>query len=464
MSEAELHYATIEQLAGPLQRAELSPVELVEASLARIERLDGRLGVFITVTAEQARGEAREAEREIARGEYRGPMHGVPVSLKDLYDTAGVRTTCGSRILADNVPSEDAAVVRRLREAGAIVIGKTNLQEFAAGPTGHNPIYGVTRNPWNADRLPGGSSSGSGVAVAIGMGCASLGSDSGGSVRIPAALCGVVGLKPTYGLVSRVGIFPLAHSLDHAGPLTRSVRDAAYVLEAIAGHDPRDPTSVDRPLAWHSSELEGQVAGRRGGVLEESLDGVASDVRAVFDTAVDDLRRIGLKVQSVSVPQARHVAGASTAILYAESGTVHQRWLAERPDDYGQDVRTRLELGALLPAVHYLKAQQARSAIMAAFEPIWSAYEVLLTPTTPVVAPPIADALKPEVRSQLVANTRLFNLLGTPACSIPCGFTPGGLPVGLTVAGRAFDEATVLEMSLAFEQATGWKERHPPVD
>lgn len=464
MSIAELHYATIEQLAGPLRRRELSPVELLEAVLRRVELLDERLGVFITLTAQQARAEALGAEQEIKRGEYRGPLHGIPVSLKDLYDTAGVRTTCGSRILADHVPAEDATVVQRLREAGAIMIGKTNLQEFAAGPTGHNPNYGVTRNPWDPEHLPGGSSSGSGVAVAVGMGCASLGTDSGGSVRIPAALCGTVGLKPTYGLVSRYGIFPLAYSLDHAGPLTRSVRDAALVLEAIVGPDPRDPTSVDRPLRWVADDLGGEVAGRKAGVLQETLLDAMPEVRAVFDTAVGELRRLGLRVEDVSIPQARHVAGASTAILYAESGAIHQRWLSERPDEYGADVRNRLELGALLPAVHYVKAQQARSAIMAAFEPVWDAYDVLLMPTTPVAAPPIADASKAEVRSQLVANTRLFNLLGTPACSVPCGFTPSGLPVGLTVGARAFDEASVLAVSLAFEQATQWNARRPPVD
>ena len=247
MPSSELHYATIEVLAGPLQRRELSPVELTEAVLGRVEQLDEQLGVFITVTSEQARADAKRAEQEIRGGEYRGPLHGIPISLKDLYSTAGVRTTSGSKILADFVPSEDATSVSRLRQAGAVIIGKTNLHEFAFGPTGVNPHYSTTRNPWDRERVPGGSSGGSGVAVAVGMGCASMGSDTGGSIRIPAALCSTVGLKPTYGRVSRFGVFPLAWSADHVGPLTRSVRDAAYVLDAIAGHDLRDPASSDRP-------------------------------------------------------------------------------------------------------------------------------------------------------------------------------------------------------------------------
>src|SRR5438067_8316464 len=289
MPSSELHYATIEELAGPLQRRELSPVELTEAVLTRVEQLDQRLGVFITLMADQARADAKRAEQEIRQGDYRGPLHGIPISLKDLYNTAGVRTTSGSTILADFVPTEDATSVTRLREAGAVIIGKTNLHEFAFGPTGINPHYGTTRNPWDPERVPGGSSGGSGVAVALGMGCASMGSDTGGSIRIPAALCSTVGLKPTYGRVSRYGVFPLAWSADHVGPLTRSVRDAAYVLDAIAGHDLRDPASSDRPVPDLSVGLTGQVGALRAGRLQETLAGVEPGVRTVFDAAVAKL-------------------------------------------------------------------------------------------------------------------------------------------------------------------------------
>ena len=464
MLSSELHYATIEELAGPLQRRELSPVEVTEAVLGRIEQLDERLGVFITVTADQARAEAKRAEEEIRRGEYRGPLHGIPVSLKDLYNTAGVRTTMGSKIFADFVPTEDATSVARLRQAGAVVVGKVNLHEFAFGPTGINPHYGTTRNPWNPECVPGGSSGGSGVSVAVGMSYSSLGTDTGGSIRIPAALCGTVGLKPTYGRVSRHGVFPLAWSADHVGPLTRSVRDAAYVLDAIAGHDLRDPASSDQPVPDLGRSLSGNVVGLRAAVLRENLEGTDAEVQAVFETAVARLREIGLKIEEVSVPEARHAIAASTATLFPEAGAIHQRWLQERPQDYGEDTRARLELGTLFPAIHYIKGQQARAAIIAAFERLWQEIDVLLFPTLPMGAPPISEGLDNVVRGRLTASTRLFNVLGAPACSVPCGFTPAGLPVGLSIGGRAFDEASVLEVALAYEQATDWKTRRPPVD
>jgi aspartyl-tRNA(Asn)/glutamyl-tRNA(Gln) amidotransferase subunit A len=463
MPSSELHYATIEELAGPIQQQEISPLELTEAALQRVEALNERLGVFITVTADQARAAAKQAEQEIKRGEYRGPLHGIPVSLKDLYNTAGVRTTSGSKILADYVPTEDATSVTRLREAGAVILGKTNLHEFAFGPTGINPHYGTTRNPWDPERVPGGSSGGSGVAVAVGMGCASMGSDTGGSIRIPATLCGVVGLKPTYGRVSRHGVFPLAWSADHVGPLTRSVRDAAFVLDAIAGHDLRDPASSELPVPDVSEALSGEVGAMRAGVLQENLAGVEPEVRRLFDAAVETLRGLGLKVEAVSVPEARYAGGSNAATIFGEAGAIHQRWLGERPQDYGADTRSRLELGAMMPAAHYIKGQQARSAIIAAFEPIWDQFDVLLLPTIPIVAPTIEAGLENRVRNQLTENTRLFNLLGAPACSVPCGLTSAGLPVGLTVAGRAFDEASVLEVGLAYERATGWTKQHPPV-
>jgi aspartyl-tRNA(Asn)/glutamyl-tRNA(Gln) amidotransferase subunit A len=464
MPSAELHYLTIEAAADQLQRREVSPVELTEAALTRIEQLDERLGIFITVTAEAARAAAHQAEAEIRRGEYRGPLHGVPVSVKDLYNTAGVRTTNGGKITADFVPEEDATAVARLRDAGAILLGKTNLHEYAFGPTGINPHFATTRNPWNQECVPGGSSGGSGVAVAVGIGAASLGTDTGGSIRIPAALCGTVGLKPTYGRVSRHGVFPLAYSLDHVGPLTRTVRDAAYVLDAIAGHDLRDPSSSELPVPDLGRTLSGQVGALRAGILTECLVDLDPEVQAAFDAAVEQLRDLGLRVAPVSVPAADYAMGASTAVLFAEAGVVHHRWLAERPEDYGPDVRGRLELAAMIPAVHYLKGQQARAAIIASFAPIWEELDVLLLPTSPIPAPKIADQLENRVRSQLLANTRLFNILGAPACSIPCGFTTTGLPVGLTVAGRAFDEAAVLDVCLAYEQVTDWHRRRPPVD
>jgi aspartyl-tRNA(Asn)/glutamyl-tRNA(Gln) amidotransferase subunit A len=463
MPSGELHYLSIEELAPRLERRELSPVEVVEAALRRVEQLDGQLGAFITVTAEQARAEARQAEQEIGRGEYRGPLHGIPISLKDLYQTAGLRTTAGSKILADHVPTEDATTVTRLRQAGAISIGKTNLHEFAFGPTGINPHYATTRNPWDRERVPGGSSGGSGVAVAVGMGCMSMGSDTGGSIRIPAALCSTVGLKPTYGRVSRWGVFPLAYSADHCGPLTRTVRDAAYVLDAIAGHDLRDPASSPLPVPDVGRALSGHVRGMRAGVLSELSEGAEPEVLAAFEAAVRQLGELGLEIEPVSVPAAVPALAASSGILFAEAGAIHQRWLAERPEDYGPDVRSRVEMGALLPAVHYIKSQQTRSAVLAAFAPVWERFDVLLSPTLPIVAPLISDSLDNGIRGQLTANTRLYNVLGSPVCALPCGFSAAGLPIGLSIAGRSFDEATVLDVALAYEQATDWHKRRPPV-
>lgn len=464
MPSSDLHYLTIESLAGLIERREVSPVEVTESVLRRIQSLDVKLGAFITVTADLAMSAARQAEQEIQRGEYRGPLHGVPISLKDLYDTAGVRTTSGSLIRSSYVPSEDATCVARLREAGAIVVGKNNLHEFAFGPTGLNPHYATTRNPWDLERIPGGSSGGSAVAVAAGLSYASLGSDTGGSIRIPAALCGTVGVKPTYGRISRHGAFPLSGSLDHVGPLTRSVRDAAYLTDAMAGHDLHDPSSSEQPAPDLGRSLRGEVRLLRAAVLRECLEGVEPELRDLFDQAVSTLRALGLTIDEVSVPEASHAAGASTAIMFAEAAAIHQRWLAERPAEYGPDVRGRLELGALLPAVHYLKGQQARSAIIAAFDLVWERFDVLLLPTCPIVAPRIEQAQENAVRTGLVANTRLFNLLGGPVCSLPCGFTAAGLPASLSVAARAFDEASALEVGLAYEAATPWHDRRPPID
>jgi aspartyl-tRNA(Asn)/glutamyl-tRNA(Gln) amidotransferase subunit A len=460
----KLHYLSIRELARRIRRRELSPVEVARATLERIDALDGALNSFITVMRDQALADAERAERAIRDGDELGPLHGIPIGLKDLYQTRGVRTTGGSPILADWVPDEDAAAVERLRRAGAILIGKNNLHEVAFGVTGENPHYGATRNPWDRERVPGGSSSGSAAAVAAGLCWASLGSDTGGSIRLPAALCGVVGLKPTYGRVSRHGILPLAWSLDHAGPLARTVDDVAIVMNAIAGYDRRDPASADRPAPDFAAGLDGGVEGLRIGLLDEYLgEGVEAVVADAVHGAAEVLRGLGARVEDVSVPVAAHALGASTAVLFAEAAAVHERWLSEHRDRYGADVRARLEMGARLSAIHYLKGQRARRVMLEAFTELFERVDVVASPTVPLPAPTFEEVRSEASRGGLVRFTRLFNLLGLPACSLPCGFSSGGLPIGLQLIGRPFDEQTVLRAAHAYEQRAGWSARRPPV-
>ena len=451
--DAELHALSIRELGEQFRRRTLSPVEVTRATLARIDALDGQLNSFITVMRDGALADAERAERALRDGDDLGPLQGVPIALKDLYQTRGVRTTGGSSILADCVPDEDAAVVERLRGAGAVLIGKNNLHEFAFGVTNENPHYGPTRNPHDPARVPGGSSGGSAAAVAAGLCWAALGSDTGGSIRLPAALCGVVGLKPTYGRVSRRGVLPLAWSMDHAGPLARTVEDVALVMQVIAGHDPRDPGSADRPTPDFAAGLDAGVAGLRVGLLREYLgDDVAPDVAAAVRAAVETLGGLGAHIEVVTVPAAAHALGASTAVLFAEAAAVHERWLADHRDRYGADVRERLEMGARLRAVHYLKGQRARRAMLDAFSDLFERVDLVATPTVPMVAPTFEEVRSEAGRGGLVRFTRLFNLLGLPACSQPCGAS-GGLPIGLQLVGRPFEEPTVLRVARAYERA-----------
>ncbi|MCC7105974.1 MAG: amidase [Chloroflexi bacterium] len=463
MSPEALAFGTIAELAPQVRNGDVSPVELVNAALDQADRLDERLGVFIRRLDGQARDEARRAEAEVRAGRYRGPLHGMPVTLKDLYDLEGVPTTSGSTILADAVAAADATSVARLRAAGAIVLGKVNLHEFAFGPTGINPHYRTTRNPWDEARVPGGSSGGSGVAVAAGIGVASLGTDTGGSIRIPAALCGVVGLKPTYGRVSRAGVFPLSWACDHVGPLTRSVMDAAYVLGAMAGADKRDPSASSRPVPSYTDRLDGDARGIRAAILQDQVAASHPAVASAFRSAVEQLSALGVELVEVDTSASTYAPGICGALIYSEAAAIHHTWLRTRPRDYGHDVRWRLELGAMLPSVAFVKAQQARAALVERFESVWQSADVVLTPTVPIAAPPIAAQLENRVRSSLTLHTRLSNVLGGPSCSVPCGFTDDGLPVGLLVSGRPFDEERVLRVAHAYEQATDWHRRRPPV-
>jgi aspartyl-tRNA(Asn)/glutamyl-tRNA(Gln) amidotransferase subunit A len=472
MPPDELCYWTIAELAAKIQAKEISPVEVIRAQFDRIERLDPSLNAYLTVLSEPAMGEARTAEQEIARGHYRGPLHGVPVAVKDLFDTQGVKTTAGSVILKDYVPARDATVLARLRQQGAVVLGKLNLHEFAYGGTGVNPHYGTSKNPWALDRIPGGSSSGSGVAVAAGLAFGALGTDTGGSVRMPASLCGIVGLKPTYGRCSRAGIIPLAWSLDHPGPMVRSVADAALMLNAMAGHDPRDPATVRRAVPDYTQGLTNDLRGVRIGVPRLVLwEGLDPEVEAVMDGAVQQLTRLGgrlgARLEEVTLPQMRHAVLASSIIIGAEGAAYHHEWLRTAAGQYGEDVRLRLKQGALLPAAAYFKAQRLREAIRRELDAALTHVDVLLTPTLPIATPTIERCtvtpgmpLPPELL-HIPRLTRPFNLTGHPVISVPCGFTQSGMPVGMQIVGRAFDEAMVLRVAQAYEQATPWHRQHP---
>ncbi|MBC8449268.1 MAG: aspartyl/glutamyl-tRNA amidotransferase subunit A [Chloroflexi bacterium] len=468
MNQSDLPFLTIAELAPLIENGDVSPVVVTQAVLERIEALDGRLNAYLTVLHDEACPEpsrramsaAREVENAISTGGYLGPLHGVPISLKDLFWTQGVRTTAGSKILADFVPHEDAHSVARLKAAGAVIVGKTNLHEFAYGVTTINPHYGTTRNPWDAERIAGGSSGGSAAAVAAGLCTAAMGTDTGGSIRIPAALCGIVGLKPTYGRVSRHGVVPLAWTMDHVGPMTRSVRDAALMLNVVAGHDPRDPASTNAPVPGPSAELRaGFTAGLDAGVRGLRLgvpqhfyfDDLDAEVEECVRVAIDVLGRLGGTIEEVALPRLEYAPAVYWPISISEAAAYHRDWLINRPQDYGDDVRERMEPGLLVPAVRYLQAQRARRLIADDFRHALREVDVLLAPTTPIPAPRLDEAGTPEVRSSLLRLTSPANLAGLPALSVPCGFTGAGLPVGLQIIGRAFDEATVLRVGHAYE-------------
>ena len=463
-----LSYASAADLAARIRARELSSADIVEDLLARLDRRRS-LNAFITVTADVARAQAREADREIAAGRYRGPLHGIPVTLKDLIDTRGIRTTCGSRIRAEYVPSEDATVTARLRAAGAVLLGKTALHEFAYGVTTNNPHFGATRNPWDPDRIPGGSSGGSGAAVAAGLGPLSIGTDTGGSIRIPASLCGVVGLKPTFGRVSRHRVFPLSWSLDHVGPLTRTVEDAAHVLQAIAGPDAQDPSTLGHDLPDFTEALRRPVTGLRVGVVgDEYHREMTADVRASFREALRVLETLGVRLDDVAFPHSAEATIAQTAIIMSESASVHERWLRDRPQDYGAETLARLRRGQFFSATQYLRAQRARTLIGREVGDLLRRYAALVLPTTPCVAPLITqDTVEignhtRDVRGALTRMTRFANFTGLPAISVPCGTGAAGMPVGLQIVGRPMDEVTVLALAHAYEQATPWHGLHPP--
>jgi aspartyl-tRNA(Asn)/glutamyl-tRNA(Gln) amidotransferase subunit A len=458
MSDPKLPFSTIASMAGRIRKKEISPVELTEAVLDRIEAKDATLKAFVTVTAEEARNAAKAAEHAIMAGNYLGPLHGIPIAIKDLYYTRGVRTTAGSKILADFVPDYDAAVVERLKRSGAVIVGKANTHEFAMLVT--TP---PTRNPWDLDRIPGGSSGGSGAAVAASLCLGATGSDTGGSIRIPAALCGVVGIKPTYGRVSKHGVVPLSWTLDHAGPLTKSVEDAALMLRAMAGYDPRDPTTADVPVPDYARALTGDIKGLRIGMPKEYFfETIDAEVDQAVRKAITVLEGLGASVQEVSFPHLHHIGIVHACIILTEAAAYHERWLRTRADDYEPGVRFNLEWGKLF-------TQRVRELIRQDFAATLRQVDVIAAPTVPVTAPRIGeDPVKIGDHSELVVvamirYNRPSNHTGLPAISVPCGFTSSDLPIGLQLIGRAFDEETILRAAHAYEVNTDWHKRISPV-
>ena len=470
MDGLELCYASAGQLAPLIQNREVSPVEVIDAHLERIGATEGVLNSFITLLAEEARSSARRVEAEIQRGNYRGPLHGIPVGLKDLYNTAGVRTTSGSRIFDNYLPDRDCTVAARFHQAGGILLGKLNMHPFAYGPTGENADYGHMHNPWNPELITGGSSGGSGSAPAAGQCTIAMGSDTGGSVRIPAALCGIVGLKPTYGLVSRSGLTPLSWSMDHPGPMVRTVEDAALVMNVVAGHDPEDPGSARVETPDYTTALTGDIEGLRIGVPKEyftaPLDpGVSQTVRE----AIGLLEDLGATVLEVDFPMFEYAQAVSGTVLMSEASAYHRDLLKRDADKIYPPVRLRLEAGLFVSAADYLKAQQGRSEFNRAVRRLFETVDLLAGPTEPVTAPRIlaqevqAGEMSIGTTAALTQYTRPYNITGSPAISVPCGFSQDGLPIGLQLAGRAFDETTVLRAAHAYEQATDWHRRRPPI-
>ena len=448
---------TIREAAESLRRRRFSALELTTAALGRIERFNPTLRAFLTVTAEQALQQARQADADLAAGNDRGPLHGIPIAVKDIFCTRGVRTTAGSPIYRDFVPDHDAFAVARLEHAGAVMLGKLNMHELAYGITSANPHFGAVRNPWNSKHSPGGSSGGSGAAVAAGLAYAALGTDTGGSIRIPASFCGTVGLKPTYGRVSRRGVMPLSWSLDHVGPLTSSVRDAGLLLNAIAGHDPADSSSSRHPVVDFVPDEDCPVRGLRIGFPENFFfERVDSDVELSVRGSIARLESLGATIKPVTVPDISAMNATGRVILLCEASAVLQPYLENR-GQFGPDVLALLDQGRLLPATDYIHAQRLRRRMQREFARIWSSVDCLIAPTTPLTAPRTGDTTvklagrEEDVRLAATRLVRSINLLGLPALSIPCGLNGDGLPVGLQIIGPAFQEALILRVGAAME-------------
>jgi aspartyl-tRNA(Asn)/glutamyl-tRNA(Gln) amidotransferase subunit A len=463
-SAKQLPLLDLAEASQAVQKKEVSPVELTEACLKRIERLDPLLNSFITVTAESALEEAKKAEAEIARGEWKGPLHGIPLAVKDLAETAGVRTTAASAVLEHHVPSEDAEVVRRLRQAGAVMLGKLNLHEFAYGGSGMIGHFGAAKNPWNPKHITGGSSSGAAAAVAAGLCYGAIGTDTAGSIRLPAAYCGITGLKPTYGLVSTRGIIPLSWSLDHAGPMARTVLDTALMLQAIAHYDPRDIDCQKFPPVYYPSAMEEDISKLRVVVACEFFNDVDQEVKKLADAAALALGKLTAGVDEISL-----ATEVDRTVVRCEPYVYHQKYLPAHEQQYHPETLRRIRSGADVTAGQYIEAYRQmlwqRREVLHVFEKV----DLILTPTSPMIPPSFAEleAEPDQLRRKelyMLRNTRPFNVLGLPTISLPCGFTAAGLPVGLQISGAPGAEGTVLAAARAYEKQTKWHKKRPALE
>jgi len=453
---------TIAEAARLIASRALSPVELTRSCLARIDALDSRINSFLLTRPEAALAEAATAEQEIMRGFYRGPLHGIPIAHKDIIETAGIRTTAHSKLLRDFVPQHDATVVRRLAAAGAILLGKTATHEFAMGGPSFDLPWPPARNPWNTDHFTGGSSSGTGAAVAAGLVLGGSGSDTGGSIRLPAAYCGVTGLKPSYGRVSRHGVLPLAYSLDHVGPLAWTVEDCAILLQAMAGHDPADPASAEQPVPNYRAALRADLRGVRIGVVRHFFESdyqIDDEARSAIDAALAVMRGLGAELREIRLSPLQDYGACGWLVLIGESWAVHEKVMRKRFADYGRMMRNRVVLGAFLGAGDYIQALRLRRELNNEMGAAMRDLDVLITGITPGEAPRIDEKLGYESFQRPLMMP--FNVTGQPAMAVRCGLSRSGLPLSLQIAGKPFDEASVLHVGHAYEQATGWREIRP---
>ena len=454
----ELAQLSISELAPMLREREVSPVELTQSVINRVKALDKEINSYVEYNEEKAVESAKKAEREIINGEYKGALHGIPMALKDILHIKGEKSAFGSKIHKDFISNEDATVVSKLKSTGVVFTGKLNMHEYAWGGTTNNPHFGPTRNPWNLEKIPGGSSGGSGAAVAADLTIASLGTDTGGSIRMPAAACGIVGLKPTHGRVSKSGCFPLSWSLDHIGPMTKTVEDAAILLEYISGYDANDPTTVSVPVDQYTSYLTGDIKGKVIGIEEDYFfHNVDEKIELFVRKAIDQMEAMGAKVEIVKIPSLKYAQFAEMMTCYAEGGTIHAKNIRERPEDFGEDIRLDVKLAQAISSTDYLQAQQVRNMMKREFAKVFEKVDVLLAPMLPILPPDIGDLSA----NNLGVFSCPANLTGLPAISLPCGMSEG-LPVGLQIIGPAFEEGKVLNFAYAYEKTNPLKGMKQP--
>jgi aspartyl-tRNA(Asn)/glutamyl-tRNA(Gln) amidotransferase subunit A len=464
-SQSELCFLTIGEASALIKDKKLSPVELTQAYLDRMGAIDGKVKSYVTPLPESALQEARVAEADIQKGNYRGPLHGVPIGLKDLYDTKGVRTTGQSKVFEHRVPTEDATVVTKLQEAGTVLLGKLAMHEFALGGP-KTSLFEQAKNPWNLDHVTGGSSSGSGAAIAAGLAMGSLGSDTGGSIRGPAALCGIVGLKPTYGRVSRYGVLPLSWSLDTVGPMTWSVEDTALMLQVIAGHDPKDPTSSHEPVPDYLAALQTDLKGVRVGVPRHYFFaddvGLDDDTRNAIEKGIQTLKELGATVQDIEIPSLSSLTPANGIIMLAEANAYHEKNLKSQPENFGDIVRSRFIMAASYTSADYVQSQRARSRLKREFAEALQKVDVMAMPVMAKTAAALKDF---DPMGMMVTPSLMgpFNLTGMPAMSVPCGFSSTGLPIGMQLAAAPFNESAVIRAGHAYQQHARWHDQRPSV-